>query len=344
MKKSLVALAALASVSAFAQSTVTLSGNLDVAGANLGGTMPGAKSMSFGTSLGVSSTSVINIIATEDLGGGTSVTAKYGIDPRTLFNDSLGVTVNPRTDSTTTINPPATQNTTFARDEAFIGITGGFGSVKLGAPNAPSLDTHSASSPLGTGVASGYSFVGGTNTMWTAVTQTRYSRSIRYDTPTVNGLTAAVQYAPGNDEAAVAGSTAYQLRAVPNNRTVTELGLRYSNGPMNLAFTNVAQLAQTNPTGWYAVTASTAGQTTSLGYIGTKTNSLGANYNLGSTTVYYGYANGDSIASTTSQTKAVGQRVAVKYSMGATDIGVQYTTLKTTASGATSSANFCSSG
>jgi predicted porin len=173
--------------------------------------------------------------------------------------------------------------------------------------------------------------------MWTAVTQTRYSRSIRYDTPTVNGLTAAVQYAPGNDEGALASASAYQLRSVPNNRTFTELGLRYANGPMNLAFTNVAQLAQTNAVGWYAVAAATAGITSTYGYIGTKTNTLGANYNLGASTFYYGYANGDSIASTTVQTKAVGQRVGVKQSMGSIDLLAQYTTLKTTVSGATSS-------
>ena len=334
MKKTLVALAAASAVAAFAQSTVTLSGNMDVAGVAYGGTSYGAKGTTFTTGVGTSSTSVINLIATEDVGGGLVVTAKYGLDPRTLTNDTLGVTNNPRTDTTAaTINPAATVRTGLNRDEAFIGIAGAFGSIKLGAPNAPSLDTHSASSPMGTGIASGYTLKGDATSMWTSVSNTRYSRSVRYDTPTINGITGVIQYAPGGDEAAVVGSTAYVARNVPNDRTATELGLRYNNGPLNVNFSNVSQTAQANVTGWLAVTASTAGQTTTFNYVATKTNTLGANYNLGSTTLYYGWANGDSLASTTTQTKATGNRLGVKQNFGSMDLLVQYTAIKATASG-----------
>jgi len=332
MKKSLVALAALASVSAFAQSSVTLSGNMDVAGVNYGGTQTGAKGTSFTTGAGTSSTSVINIIAVEDLGGGMKVTGKYGIDPRTLTDDALAVTNNPRTDTTSTNNPQATKVTGLSRDEAFIGIEGAFGSIKLGAPNSTSLDTHSASSPAGTGIASGYTYKGDTNSGWNNVAQTRYNRSFKYESPVVNGISAAVVYAPGNDQASVAGSTSLANLNVPNARTATELGLKYSNGPLNLAYSNVSQAAQTNATGWFAVGAASTGQTSTYGYVATKTNSLGANYNLGATTLYYGYANGDSIASTTSQTKAKGSRLGIKQSFGSTDLIAQYTTVKTTTS------------
>ena len=336
MKKSLVALAALASVSAFAQTTVTLSGNMDVAGANYGGTMYGNKGSTFTTGYGTSSTSVINFIATEDLGAGLSVTAKYGIDPRTLTNDGLGVTNNPRLDAAgaTTVNAQSTIATGLARDEAFIGITGGFGSVKLGAPNALGLDVHSISSPLGTGIGSGYSLVGQSTSMWQAVVQTRYDRSVRYDAPTMSGVTASVVYAPGGDEAAVqnASSVSYAARATPNNRTMTELGLRYANGPLNVGFVNVSRTAQTNPTGWLAMAASTSGLTSTFGYVATKTNSLAVSYNLGATTLYYGYANGDSLASTTSQTKAQGSRLAVKQNFGSMDLTGQFNTVKSTTS------------
>jgi len=332
MKKSLVALAALASVSAFAQSSVTLSGNMDVAGVNYGGTQTGAKGTSFTTGAGTSSTSVINIIAVEDLGGGIKVTGKYGIDPRTLTDDSLAVTNNPRTDTTSTNNPQATKVTGLSRDEAFIGIEGAFGTIKMGAPNSTSLDTHSASSPAGTGIASGYTYKGDTNSGWNNVAQTRYSRSIKYESPVVNGISAAVVYAPGNDQASVAGSTSLANLNVPNARTATELGLKYSNGPLNLAFSNVSQAAQTYATGWYAVGAASTGQTSTYGYVATKTNSLGANYNLGATTLYYGYGNGDSIASTTSQTKAKASRLGIKQSFGSIDLIAQYTTVKTTTS------------
>lgn len=328
-------MAALASVSAFAQSTVTLSGNMDVAGVNYGGTMYGNKGSSFTTGYGTSSTSVINFIATEDLGAGLSVTAKYGIDPRTLTNDAFGVTNSTRLDITgTTTYAPSAIATGLSRDEAFIGIAGGFGSVKLGAPNALGLDVHSISSPLGTGIGSGYSLVGNSTTMWQAVVQTRYDRSVRYDAPTMSGITASVVYAPGNDEAAVlnASSTSYAARSIPNNRTMTELGLRYANGPLNVGFVNVSRTAQTNPTGWLAMAASTSGLTSTFGYVATKTNSLAVNYNLGETTLYYGYASGDSLASTTTQTKAQGSRLAVKQNFGSYGLTAQFNTVKSTTS------------
>ena len=328
MKKSLVALAALASVSAFAQTTVTLSGNMDVAGASISGTQTGQKGTSFTTTTGTSSTSVINLIAVEDLGGGTKVTAKYGLDPRSLTNDSYAVTNNAY--QTTSYNPQSNTVTGLARDEAFIGIEGGFGSLKLGAPNAIGLDTHSTSSPLGTGIGGGYGIASGS--MYQGVVTTRYSRSARFDSPVMNGLKVSAVYAPGNDEAAVAGTGVanYINRSIPDNRQVTELGLNYSNGPLNVQYANISTAAQTNPTGWYAVTSNSTGQTTSYGYVATKMSVLAANYNLGSTTLYYGLNNGGSNASTTSLLQSNGSRVAVKQTLGSIDLIAQYTTIKTT--------------
>ena len=133
MKKTLVALAALASVSAFAQTTVTLSGNLDVAGAPSSGTQNGAKGTTFTTGLGTASTSVINLIAVEDLGGGTKVTAKYGLDPRTLVNDGLSSTnmnaAGTANNTGATTNPNTVTVTGLARDEAYVGIESGFGLI-----------------------------------------------------------------------------------------------------------------------------------------------------------------------------------------------------------------------
>jgi predicted porin len=334
MKKTLVALAAISAVSAFAQTTVTLSGNMDVAGASITGTQYGQKGTSFTTTTGTSSTSVINLIAVEDIGGGTKVTAKYGLDPRSLTNDSFAVTNNAY--QTTAYNAQTNTATGLARDEAFIGIEGGFGSLKLGAPNSIGLDAHSTSSPLGTGIGGGYGIA--TGYMYQSVVTTRYSRAARYDSPVTNGLKVSAQYAPGNDEAAVTGTGVanYTARSLPNNRTVTELGLNYSNGPLNVQYANIATAAQTNPTGWYAVTGNSTGQTTSYGYVATKMNVLAANYNLGSTTLYYGYNNGNSNASTTSLIQNVGSRVAAKQNFGPIDVMLQYTSLKSTTTAAVS--------
>jgi len=210
--------------------------------------------------------------------------------------------------------------------EAFIGIEGGFGSLKLGAPNSIGLDGHSASSPLGTGIGGGYG--ADDKIMIRKVLFTRYSRSARYDSPVTNGLKFSALYAPGNDEAAVsdATSTTYLARNMPNNRKVTEIGLNYANGPLNLQWQNLQIAAQTNPTGWYGVTAVTnAAMTTAYSYVATKSNLIGANYNFGSTTVYAGWWNGDSTASTTSVTHTTGNRYAVKQNMGQVDLLLQYT-------------------
>ena len=187
MKKSLVALAALAATSAFAQSTVTLSGNLDFAGASISGTQTLAKGQTVSTGVGTSSTSVINLVAEEKITGGITITAKYGLDPRSLSNDSLAITNNGNSYSSGQM--VSRTITGLARDEAFIGIAGGFGNLRLGAPNSIGLNSFQVASPLGTGVGSGYTGGSTSATMTNSFVQTRYSRSVRYDSPSFNGIT-----------------------------------------------------------------------------------------------------------------------------------------------------------
>ena len=323
MKKTLVAIAALASVSAFAQTTVTLSGNMDVAGSNTTGTMYAAKGKTFSTTTGTSSTSVINLIAVEDLGGGMKVTAKYGLDPRTLTNDSYAVTNNITAASTDSNTNTATG---MARDEAYVGIEGSFGFIKLGAANSTGLDAQQASSALGTGIGSGYA--PNANTMFNTVVSTRFSgRSVKYESPIMNGFQATYQYAPGNDEAAVTASSLLVAQSIPNTRTYTEYGLKYSNGPFNAVYSQLQQASQTNMTGWYA--SSTAGSTSQVLYLPTTGRAWGANYKVGNTTLYYGGTGGQAHTTTTAIKVAKGQRVALKHSMGQIDIAAQYTSQKT---------------
>ena len=133
MKKSLIALAALAATASFAQSTVTLSGNLDFAVGNVSGN---SKGTTVSTRDVTSSTSVIRITAVEDLGGGMKATVLYGLDPRHLSND----------------NGAAASNT-FGRDELFVGVSGGFGNIRLGSPNSIGVTTFLTASPLGLALA-----------------------------------------------------------------------------------------------------------------------------------------------------------------------------------------------
>jgi predicted porin len=338
MKKSLIALAALAVVSAAsAQSSVTISGNLDFAASSSSGSAAITNGQTIATSTGVSSTSVIRFIAVEDLGGGLKATAQYNFDPRTLSNDSGAVTNNTASNGSTTAgNSLGATFTGLQRDEIFIGLSGDFGNVRLGSPNSIGLGAHGDSSPLGTGIGAGYTANGKAATMTNSYVQTRYNRSARYDSPTISGFTASALYAPGGDEVAVANTTPASLAGgtnaaltIPNARQATEFGLAYANGPLKVSYAYVAQAAQANGTGWYGTTG--AG-TTTLSTSKTNVSMINANYNLGATTLYAGWNKGDALTATAAlaPTATKGYRLAVKHTIGAFDLIGQYTTQDST--------------
>jgi predicted porin len=280
---------------------VTISGVMDYAFASQSGSAAGVKGQTVSTNIGTSATSVIRFIAVEDLGGGMKATAQYNLDPRTFSNDG----------------------TAMGRDEVFMGLSGGFGNIRLGSPNSPTLATFLASSPLGTGVGSGYVGLEFGNT---AVP--RYNRSVRYDTPNMNGLTLSAVYVPGNDEANTASAAA---NGIPNARASSELGAAYSNGALNinLAYRTIDAadynatpfaLRTTNGAVWFDTFAATA----TAGAKSTWT-SVAANYKFGSTTLYAGMNDGK----TNGALDTKGNRVAVKHNMGAIDLIAQYATQKT---------------
>ena len=308
MKKTLIALAALAATASFAQSTVTISGNLDFANVNVGGTQAASKGSTITTTAGTSSTSVIRFIAVEDLGGGMKATAQYNFDPRTLANDALGNTLNSAT------APTLNTTTGLSRDELFVGLSGGFGNIRLGSPNAIGLNAWQVSSSGGgTGIGTGFSGGGRAGTMTGSFVVVRYNRSVRYDSPVMGGFQVQALYAAGNDQPSAA-PTAQQI---PNNRQANEIGLRYANGPLTLAYANVAQGAQTNGTGWYTNGAGAGSAKTSA-------NIFSASYNMGDTTLHVGMNNGDRLAAGSATVvglgKAVeskGSNVAITHNIGA---------------------------
>jgi len=342
MKKTLVALAAIASVSAFAQTTVSITGNLDFAGAKFGGTMSGQKGTTITTGNGTASTSAINFIATEDIGGGNKITAFYGLDPRTLANDSLGST---NIIGSTSTGANGVTVTGLARHEAYVQATGDFGSLKVGAPNAMSLDANGIGQPLGTGVGSGWA--ANSNTLVNRSANARYSRSARFDSPTMNGISAHLLFAPGGDQAnldAGTATTTYSAFQFQNARRVTETALKYSNGPMNVMAVNIRGSALTNVTGWYAY--SNEGVTTSA-IAATNYNTVAANYTLGNTTVYTQVGSGGSInAPTTAAAFSSDKmtRYAAKHTMGAVDLSVVYTKVAVSVNGTTGTTNHTATG
>ncbi len=337
MKKSLVALATLAATGAMAQ--VTISGLVDFANANVGGTQLHAKGSTISTTVGTSATSVIRIGASEDIGGGMKVFAQYNLDPRTLANDSFSVTNNKGTggavgSTSTTIGATTAQANTItglARDEMFVGISGGFGNLRLGSPNSIGLNAFVVGSPLGTGIGSGFSAGSTAGTMTAASVAVRHNRSIRFDSPTINGFAASVLYAPGNDQAQLTTTPADsatqavpQALLIPNSRQFTEVGLRYDNGPLSVAAVNISTKAQTNAGGYYVAGTNVAGAKTSY-------NMVNASYKIGATTLYAGTADGDQFAITgTTATPTKSTRYGIKHTVGAVDLAAMSTTQKDT--------------
>jgi len=289
--------------------------------------MSGNKGTTFTTGNGTASTSAINIIATEDIGGGNMITAFYGLDPRTLSNDSLAST---NTIGSTTTGANAVTVTGLARHEAYVQAAGSFGSIKVGAPNAMGLDANGIGQPLGTGVGSGWATH--SNTLVNRSANARYSRSARFDSPAMNGISVHGLFAPGGDQANINDASAtYGAFQFPNARRATEIALKYSNGPVNLMAVNIRGAAMTNVAGWYAYTSE--GVVTSA-VAATNYNTVAANYNLGNTTIYAqmgsgGSINVPSVAGTTFASDKL-SRYGLKHTMGAVDLSFVSTKVMTT--------------
>ena len=207
MKKSLVALAAFAAVGAFAQSSVTLSGNVKggVAHTKYSGAPAGNGN---GMSIADGSSRFI-IGGTEDLGGGLK--AVFQIDTRVRVDDNGGAP---------TSSPLGGGNT-------FVGLSGGLGMIQLG-----KLDTHyclgsdSHGSRATALQASSCALLGFVNGGANAIANTSRSQNVvRYTSPNFSGFQAQANYSTSFAGPEGAVGEAGKGRAM-------QLGLNYGNGPL----------------------------------------------------------------------------------------------------------------
>ncbi len=159
MKKTLIALAALASTAAFAQSSVTISGSFD---AGVGRTSTDAAATGVTTSGNPRNN--ITFSGTEDLGGGLK--AMFGAQYR--FN-------------------PATGKDSYdaPMEQVWLGLTGGFGTLKAGRFTGAFAGPENNFDAWGTDSA-GVSLEG----------TARYNGQVAYYTPNFNGFTVGVQINP----------------------------------------------------------------------------------------------------------------------------------------------------
>lgn len=177
MKKSLLALAVLTAVSggAFAQSSVTLYGKIDVGGVLDSGSSAG-KTLKVST--GVSGGSRIGIKGVEDLGGGM----KAGFVAESGFC----------ADGSTATSSYCTGGGFMGR-QAHVDLSGAFGSIQAGRVYAPTFITLTTIDPFGTGLA------GQVNNLFNAGGNfgPRDSNSVLYTTPNISGVTAQLLFGAG---------------------------------------------------------------------------------------------------------------------------------------------------
>lgn len=214
MKKTLIAVAALAATSAFAQ--VTVSGTMDATYRMTGNDQ--SNGTSYDTSVldndGLGTTG-FTLSGTEDLGGGLKAVFLYehNFEMTDTGGGAAAVT-------STTVTGTAAVSGFQANGQMFVGLEGAFGSIKLGAPNTPSLTIQGARG-AGFGTKDG----GRANSAGFGTSLTRFDSSIVYGSPNFSGFSFGLMYVPENETAATAaGATSTGAQS--------DLGLFYANGPL----------------------------------------------------------------------------------------------------------------
>ena len=201
MKKSLIALAVLASTgAAMAQSTVTLYGRIDTSVGSLKELNKSSVTKMFqGGDAGLT-TSRWGMRGTEDLGGGL----KAGFKLENRFNSDDGTTQDP-----------------FFKGESSLSVMGGFGEVKLGRSTTVYDDVRAlavssdAFDSAFTAASNGVFKSGGDYT-------SRFNNKASYNLPSMGGFYAGVDFAFDEDAAV--------------KKDMTALKAGYKAGPLNVGF------------------------------------------------------------------------------------------------------------
>jgi len=239
MKKTLVALAASSAVAAFAQvsvvgtfdPTVIMTSTTYGAAAGVAGPKVDQTNMTYNGR----GTSQITFKVSEDLGGGLKAIALLENDFQAQNKeDQFGKGADQGL-------PASGTNFGSGGGEVYTGLTGGFGTIKLGAPNTPTLFTQGGG-PFGTKLGGGFS----ENLHGSA--KVRQSQTVQYETPTVNGLRAVYgrsfgQNADANQTVAAGAANVAIAGNLTNIGAVDDLGVFYANGPLAAAVTYWRQAA-----------------------------------------------------------------------------------------------------
>lgn len=203
MKKSLLALAVLSAFAgaASAQSSVTLSGGIDMAVQRTNG--------AWNMSTGNSGRSAFTLSGREDLGGGMN--AFFALNYR--FNPGTG-------------QGTSTQTTSSFWRQSWVGLGGAFGDVRLGRMLPVLQEFNGGFDPFGTETV-GSTHAGGLNAGLAG--SARNNNQIYYRSPRLGGLQVHANIASGDSQ--IASGTSLN----PSNERPIGLGAIYAAGPLRLA-------------------------------------------------------------------------------------------------------------
>ena len=360
MKKTLVAIAALASVSAFAQSTVTIAGDLDFGFRSVNA--PGAYADTSGLFHDGAATTAIFFRVTEDLGGGLSANFQYEMNPDMVGGSGVsGVGLGQSSLAQATGSGATSATSGFQYANSSTGAAGNnflslksttAGELKLGRLNTGTLSAWGTMSVFGTKLGGGYGSAGQyvrygatPTTNWNTA-PTRFNNAIEYTTPDMSGFKARLLYVPMVDQGGassaqnaittgatfsgatnVSSTVTGNLQSAGVNRAgAQDISLAYSQGPLNvMAAIQTIRVGANGINAFVAVGPALTASTTST------LTTLAANYKFGNTTVYGGTWNEKQ--DTATAVDVAGRIVGVKYSMGATDL--MASTAQTTDTGTT---------
>jgi predicted porin len=366
MKKSMIAIAALAATSgAFAQSSVTMYGvaeavidlgwkrttdtrkdTFNAAGvvttglATANNTEKAAFRVQDGNSQGTG-TSRLGWRGAEDLGGGLKAN----------FNFEMGVRID---DGDTAAglggngggSGGSGGNALFGRN-AWVGIAGGFGEVRLGRQRLGTYDFQ------GDGYAhGGNGLYEVASTVVPGIAGQRFSNSIKYLSPNLGGVTAVVTVRAPEGSGTTASGGTINATTDTSNKVDWDVGVRYANGPVVVSTgygktnkTTGSNNGQPGPTP-ANVTNSTSNPTKGFFF--------SANYDFGVVKPYFNYTKtnatlgsltqtGPSLASTSAETINKAWTMGVRVPFGATTLIAAYAKGKADTTGTTITANAVSS-
>jgi general bacterial porin, GBP family len=251
MKKTLIALATLAAVSgtAFAQSSVTISGGYGLA---VGTSKFGADSS--GAQI-VRQTGNLNFAGTEDLGGGLKANFQ--------LQTSIGSIATTNTGAANGATAPATLGDRGAN----VSLSGGFGTAFVGRGASAVRGLWGAIGdvsqlPVPTGISAGAGASGDDGAR--VIYGDAYSNYVAYATPAMNGFSASVALAPVQTANVGTGAA---------NKDTTSFSLQYANGPLAAA----VNLTDAAATGGYKLTTILASYDFGVAKIGVTQQSVSLN-------------------------------------------------------------------